>query len=381
MMTKKSLVLFSIIMASLAATGCSMGGRMNLKASNLKYPASTTSSIYDSNLKLLDEGDYEVVKPFSITKTKWTMFDTLIGLTSDPDISEELNSLIKENNGDAIVNLGFRANPPGSPISSLAMVPPLSLVFPSYFDVNIDGNIVRLDKDRITFEIHNRPIKTVAVLPVANDTADVEAPEKIRQALAERIVLKGYVVKPISDVNRVLKDEMGITLGRQLDMATAEELGKRLGVDAVIYGTLFDYEEKSTGVLNIRRVRAGFKLVDATTGKTIWGRGRGVKSEAKMGGNTGAMISEAASAVVKKLDEKERLELFKKDYRGIGVWNELPSESVFTGGQEGLTGVGIAMASTVAKKVVDTATASFLKKETEAMLSKILLTMPQANVD
>src|SRR3989338_6780586 len=97
------------------------------------------------------------------------------------------------------------------------------------------------------------PIKTVAVLPMVNQTNDVEAPEKVREMFAAKLPERCYVYKPIQEVNQILKDEMGITLGSQFDMTNPQELGKMLGVDGVVYGDLYNFEEKTTGVLNIRR--------------------------------------------------------------------------------------------------------------------------------
>jgi hypothetical protein len=117
-------------------------------------------------------------------------------------------------------------------------------------------------KPRLTYNPSN-PIKTVAVLPVINHTNDVEAPDKIRQEFEKELSYFGYNSKPLAEVNQILKNEFGITLGKQLDLTNPVELGKKLGVDAVIYGALYDFDEKTTGVLDIRRVKAGFKMVIA----------------------------------------------------------------------------------------------------------------------
>lgn len=117
-------------------------------------------------------------------------------------------------------------------------------------------------KPRVIYNPSN-PVKTVAVLPVLNHTNDVEAPENIRKKFESELAYWGYKSKPLAEVNKILKDELGITLGKQLDLTNPVELGQKLGVDAVIYGALFDFDEKTTGVLDIRRVKAGFKMVIA----------------------------------------------------------------------------------------------------------------------
>lgn len=117
-------------------------------------------------------------------------------------------------------------------------------------------------KPRVTYNPSN-PIKSIAVLPVLNHTNDVDAPEKFRDVFEKELVYMGYRSKPLPEVNRILKDELGITLGKQLDMTNPVELGQKLGVDALIYGALYDFDEKTTGVLDVRRVKGGFKMVVA----------------------------------------------------------------------------------------------------------------------
>ncbi len=220
------------------------------------------------------------------------------------------------------------------------------------------------------------PIRTVAVLPMVNQTNDVEAPEKVRAKFADRMTKKQYAVKPIAEVNRILKDELGITLGSQLDMTNPQELGQKLGVDDIIYGTLFDFNEKTTGVLNIRRARAGFKLVDAKTGAVVWGKGQGVRSETRMAkGNTRA-VAGAASEISKAQDISEGKEI--KDvggYIGVQNWHNLPPEESLSE-QIGQEGIFAAFVSGLAEKAIKKATGTFLERESEIMIDMIIKTLP-----
>lgn len=220
------------------------------------------------------------------------------------------------------------------------------------------------------------PMRTVAVLPMVNQTNDIEGPEKARAMLAEQLVERQYVVKPMAEVNQTLKDELGITLGSQLDMTNPQELGQKLGVDGVIYGTLFDFDEKTTGVLNIRRVRAGFKLVDAKTGTVVWGKGQGVRSETRMArGNTGALAG-AASEISKAQDVSEGKEMKDiGDYIGVQNWHNLPPQEALSE-QLGKGGFVAAFASGLAEKTIKKAAGIFLKLESEIMIDMIIKTLP-----
>ena len=217
------------------------------------------------------------------------------------------------------------------------------------------------------------PIKTVAVLPMVNQTNDVEAPEKVREMFAAKLPERCYVYKPIQEVNQILKDELGITLGSQLDMTNPKELGQKLNVDAVIYGMLFNFEEKTTGVLNIRRVRAGFKLVDAKTGAVVWGRGQGIKSETRMTEGIAGTVAGGASTISKLTEEK--VVKGAEDYIGVQNWHDLPPEKAMSE-QLGQGGFVAGLVSGLAEKTVKKATGTFLKHESETMVGMIIDTLP-----
>ncbi len=148
----------------------------------------------------------------------------------------------------------------------------------------------------------SNPLKRVAVLPMKNDTADVDGPDIVRQKMAEALTNRSYAVQDIKETNQILRDQMGINLGGQLDMTTAQKLGEALGVEGVMYGTLMDFDETTTGVLNVKKARGKFKLVNTQTGQTVWARGLGVRSEVRMAGTGGA----AASVLARASDARDK---------------------------------------------------------------------------
>jgi hypothetical protein len=57
-----------------------------------------------------------------------------------------------------------------------------------------------------------------------------------------------------------------------------------------------DFDELTTGAINVKKVRGKFKLVNAMTGQTVWSRGLGVRSEMMMQSKVGAAATLAARA-------------------------------------------------------------------------------------
>lgn len=157
------------------------------------------------------------------------------------------------------------------------------------------------------------PFRTVAVLPMVNNTNDVDGPAVVRELFTVALGSYYYVIKPLAETDQILKDQMGVTLGSQLDMAKPQQLGEKLGVDAVFYGSLEDFSDNVTGIYNVKRVRLRVKLVNCKTGETIWKNGIGVKQALRAGGGLGSIpflgqaiaVAGAISSIASSMSDKD----------------------------------------------------------------------------
>jgi len=140
------------------------------------------------------------------------------------------------------------------------------------------------------------PIRTVAVLPLVNNSNDVEAPGYVREELVLRLQAMQYAVNPTLQTDQVLRDQMGITLGRQSEMTTSQEIGRVLGVDGLVYGVLDEFETKIAGVLTEKKVRARFMLVRAADGSPFWSSGAGVIGRIKVSGGVSGKVATGLEA-------------------------------------------------------------------------------------
>ncbi len=109
---------------------------------------------------------------------------------------------------------------------------------------------------------------TVAVLPFDNATADIDVPIMLRNQFANRIGSRAYYVKNVAETDDQLRG-MGITLGGQIKGVAPKDFSK-LGVDAVLSGTVFDATSIITGIYNRRTLDAELVLTDVRTGNVIW---------------------------------------------------------------------------------------------------------------
>ena len=211
------------------------------------------------------------------------------------------------------------------------------------------------------------PVKSLAILPVVNNSVDVDGPAAVQEALYQEALHYHFpVVKPNAETNQILKDQMSLTLGSQLDMATPQKLGTALGVDAVMYASLEDFSQKITGIYNVKRVRIRAKLVDCKTGEVLWKNGIGIKQALTAGGSLLSQVpgvnlaigaAGALSSLASRISDKSDVALPK--FLGDDLdapWVELPERS---------TGVEMAAVESVGGKVLSKAMGTVLKEETD----------------
>jgi len=197
------------------------------------------------------------------------------------------------------------------------------------------------------------PIKRLAILPLKNDTTDVDAPTFVREKLAPAFQKRFYNVQPLAETDQILRDQLGITLGGQLEMASVAELREALQVEGLLYGTLMDYGEVTTGLVNMRKVRGKFKIVDTETNMVFWENGIGVRSQDTSGGLLGSLSGAVASSGG------------DDSVPWVTIESSSSNNSVLEGLAAGLT-----------KKLVSKAMGVHLERETNEMIWRLVQNLP-----
>lgn len=200
----------------------------------------------------------------------------------------------------------------------------------------------------------NNPIKRLAVLPFRNDTTDVDAPNFVRERLIPALERRLYRVIPVEETDRILRDQLGITLGGQLEMASVAKLKEALQADGLLYGTIMDFGDVTTGLVNERKVRGKFKIIDTATETVFWENGLGVKSQDTSGGLAGSLTGTAADIGGK--DE---------EVPWVVIERESSNKSVLEGFAAGLT-----------QKLVTKAMGVHLQHETDEMIWRLVQNLP-----
>ncbi|OGS27114.1 MAG: hypothetical protein A2297_08210 [Elusimicrobia bacterium RIFOXYB2_FULL_48_7] len=111
------------------------------------------------------------------------------------------------------------------------------------------------------------PIR-VALLPMENQTTNMDGPRLVREKFYRRMLEKyGYITQPLDETDVILR-EMGITDAGQLNAFKPQDVGAKLGVDAMIYGNLIIFKPVRVALGDVMRVN--YRMIEAGTGETMW---------------------------------------------------------------------------------------------------------------
>jgi hypothetical protein len=143
----------------------------------------------------------------------------------------------------------------------------------------------------VTPDYKDRAPRSVAVLPVLNETVSLKAPQIFRPLLLNKLSMKGYETPSLSAIDGRL-GEKDIREAGQVNSMTPQELGKLLGVDALLYAYVTEFNTTYLVAYASMTVGARFELKDTKTGEKLWDSEHQVK-ESKFGLDSKA-VSDAA---------------------------------------------------------------------------------------
>ena len=130
-------------------------------------------------------------------------------------------------------------------------------------------------------EYKSHPPRSIAVLPVLNETVNLKAPDIFRPILQQKSSQKGYEASSFAYIDEKLLTKE-IREAGQVHSLTPQELGKLLGVDALLYTTVTEFSTTYLVAYASISVGARFELKDAKTGEMLWDSEHRVK-ETKLG--------------------------------------------------------------------------------------------------
>lgn len=145
-------------------------------------------------------------------------------------------------------------------------------------------------------------IKRIAVLPFESLMNDEYSGERIRRLVITELLSRGVEVIEPGEVRRLLIEEKVKSLGA-ISRNNLKNLGTKLGVDAIMMGSVETYKISSGLAVTYPEVSINLRLVDPPSGNIIWSAGNtsgGASFLTRHFGSEGITLSDAARKVVKE---------------------------------------------------------------------------------
>ncbi|MBI4522592.1 MAG: hypothetical protein HY695_02135 [Deltaproteobacteria bacterium] len=145
-------------------------------------------------------------------------------------------------------------------------------------------------------------IKKIGVLPLENLSQDQQAGERVRKIVVSELLAAGIldVLEPMQ-VNRALAQQQVQSIS-SLSAAQIQELGKTLGVQAFVVGSVDTYERVNVAGGSFAEVSITLRALDAASGTVIWSTSNtagGVSIVGRLFGFGGDTMYEATQKVVR----------------------------------------------------------------------------------
>jgi hypothetical protein len=110
---------------------------------------------------------------------------------------------------------------------------------------------------------------TVAVLPFFNQAKSQLGSDEVRRGFYNHFSSLPYKSMKLYSVDNILR-KAGLTDAEAINKISPKELGRILDVDAVIYGSISDFDKLFAVVYSSVSVGAEIKMYDTKTGKILW---------------------------------------------------------------------------------------------------------------
>jgi hypothetical protein len=146
-------------------------------------------------------------------------------------------------------------------------------------------------------------LKTAAVLPFENLTADRSAGDKVQKVVVAELLALGVfeVVEP-GTVVRALRAERVESI-EGLGPAEMTRVGTALKADVLFVGTVVDFTDNRSGSTPAPEVTIQLRMVETQSGVTVWSVSKtrsGAGAMAKLFGIGGDSVTEAARQLVRE---------------------------------------------------------------------------------
>ena len=111
--------------------------------------------------------------------------------------------------------------------------------------------------------------RSILIVPVVNDSVDVDAPNYFLSTVAMPLAEKGYYVFPVNTVKTVLEGE-GLYDANLIHSSDPIRLGEMFGADSILYVTINEWDAQYVLISTTVTVGFSYRIVSGRTGEELW---------------------------------------------------------------------------------------------------------------
>lgn len=130
------------------------------------------------------------------------------------------------------------------------------------------GCAVALEKKDYT-QFRSENPRSILVVPVVNNTVNVDAPDYFLSTVSFPIAERGYYIFPINLVKRVMEEE-GLSDANLVHSADSTRLGELYGADSILYISIENWETTYAVLASTTTVSFEYILKSGKTGEELW---------------------------------------------------------------------------------------------------------------
>ncbi|HEY1998894.1 DUF799 domain-containing protein [Paraburkholderia sp.] len=145
---------------------------------------------------------------------------------------------------------------------------------------------------------------SILVVPVINESVDVDAPDFFLSTIARPIAERGYYVFPVNLTKKVMSDD-GLSDANMVHGSDPTALGKMFGADAIMYIRIKRWDSKYVVLKTITTVELDYSLKSGTTGEELW-KSHQVLKYSPQAQSTGFLVGDLISAAITAAVEKAK---------------------------------------------------------------------------
>lgn len=151
---------------------------------------------------------------------------------------------------------------------------------------------------------HDAQPKSILVVPVVNQSVDVQAPTSVLSTLPKTLAEKGYYVFPVNTVKTLLEFE-GLYEPAEIHAVPPDQLAGLFGADTILYVTIHEWTSRYVVLQTTTVVDFEYQLVNHD-GAELWSARKQLSYTPQNNNNTGSLLGNlivsAVTAAIERAD-------------------------------------------------------------------------------